>query len=70
MEMLPIVSLILWSTGLCTLALLGLAVKDVLLERQTEAAQNVVTVTETAPQAPVAQVAARTLVPEPLLKAA
>jgi hypothetical protein len=33
MEMLPIISLVLWTTGLCTLGLLAMAVRDVLLQR-------------------------------------
>jgi hypothetical protein len=34
MEMLPFVQLIIWSTGLCTLGLLGLSISDMFAERQ------------------------------------
>lgn len=33
MEMLPIVSFIIYSTGLCTVALLGLSISDTFTER-------------------------------------
>ncbi|NGY04622.1 hypothetical protein [Solimonas terrae] len=34
METLPFVSLIIWSTGLCTLGLLGLSISDMFAERR------------------------------------
>ncbi|NKF22410.1 hypothetical protein [Solimonas marina] len=77
MEMLPIVSLVLWSTGLCTLALIGLVVKDSVLERhaqieaQSQSAMKVVAqpVEQTAPAVAVKAVETRSKRPS-LLKAA